>query len=71
VVLYSHPSYIKAISYYGFIVGIINLFFLVGAVGIINLLFLLIYNNPIIEWVAMFTALGWIGLLVFNMFKKF
>jgi hypothetical protein len=69
VVLYTHPSYIKSISYYGFMVTIINLFFLVGGVGIINSLFLIIYNNPIIEWVAVFTALGWIGLLVYNMVK--
>jgi hypothetical protein len=71
LVLYKHPSYIKVISYYGFIAAIINLFFRLGAVGIINSLFLLIYNNPIIEWFAVFTALGWIGLLVYNMFKKF
>jgi hypothetical membrane protein len=57
--LYTHPSYIKAISYYGFIVAIINF------------LFSLVYNNPILEWFTVFTALGFVGLLVYNMFKKF
>jgi len=57
--LYTHPSYIKPISYYGFIVAIINL------------LFVLVYNNPVFEWFTVFTALGFVGLLVYNMFKKF
>ncbi|HVP93301.1 MAG TPA: hypothetical protein VMS94_06150, partial [Acidobacteriota bacterium] len=57
--LYMHPSYIKAISYYGFIVAIINL------------LFGLISDSPILEWFTVFTALGLVGLLVYNMFKKF
>jgi hypothetical membrane protein len=57
--LYTHPSYIRPISYYGFIVAVINL------------LFVLVYNNPIFEWFTVFTALGFVGLLVYNMFKKF
>jgi hypothetical membrane protein len=56
---YTHPSYIKRTTYYGFIVAIINL------------LFVLVYNNPIFEWFTVFTALGFVGLLVYNMFKKF
>jgi hypothetical membrane protein len=58
-VLYTHPSYIRPISYYGFIVALINL------------LFLLVYDNPIFEWFTVFTALGFVGLLSYNMFRKF
>jgi hypothetical membrane protein len=57
--LYAHPSYLRPISYYGFIVAIINL------------LFVLIYDNPIFEWFTVFTALGFVGLLSYNMFKEF
>jgi hypothetical membrane protein len=58
-VLYVHPSYIRSISYYGSIVALINL------------LFVLIYDNPIFEWFTVFTALGFVGLLSYNMFRKF
>jgi hypothetical protein len=57
--LFTHPNYIKPNTYYGF------------TVAIINLLFVLVYDNPIFEWFTVFTALGFVGLLVYNMFKKF
>lgn len=58
VSLFTHPSYIKPIAYYGVLVAIINL------------LFVLVYDAPILEWFTVFTALGYVGLLVYNMFKK-
>jgi hypothetical membrane protein len=59
VSLFTHPNYMKPIAYYGFIVAAINL------------LFILAYNIPLFEWFTVFTALGYVGLLVYNMLKKF
>lgn len=55
--LFTHPSYIKPIAYYEFVVA-----------GI-NLVFVLVYNTTLFEWFTVFTALGYVGLLVYNMFK--
>jgi len=55
--LFTHPKYMKPIAFYGFIVAAINL------------LFVLVYRNPMFEWFTVFTALGYVGLLVYNMFK--
>ncbi len=56
VSLFTHPNYIRPIAYYGFVVAIINLIFAS-------------YNIPLLEWFTVFTALGYVGLLVYNMFK--
>ena len=69
--LYKHPKYIKAISYYGFAVVAFNLLFVSAIIATINLHFSLVYNTPIFEWFTVFTALGWIGLLAYNIFKRF
>jgi len=55
--LYTHPSYMKSVALYGFVVAAINL------------LFLFVSNTPILEWFTVFTALGYIGLLSYNMIK--
>jgi hypothetical membrane protein len=55
--LFTHAHYMKPIAYYGFVVAAINL------------LFVLAYNTPLFEWFTVFTALGYVGLLVYNMFK--
>jgi multisubunit Na+/H+ antiporter MnhE subunit len=55
--LYTHPRYTKGVGFYGFIVATINLFFLFGS------------NTPILEWFTVFTALGYVGLLAYNMTK--
>ena len=55
--LYTHPHYRKAIAGYGFIVAIINLAFVFVA------------NTPLLEWFTVFTALGYVGLLSYNMMK--
>jgi hypothetical membrane protein len=57
VSLFTHPSYIKPIAFYGFIVAAINL------------VFILAYSTPIFEWFTVFTALGYVALLVYNMFR--
>lgn len=53
--LYTHPRYIRGVGVYGFIVAAINLFFLFGS------------DTPILEWFTVFTALGYVGLLAYNM----
>jgi hypothetical protein len=55
--LFGHPKYIKAIAYYGFIVAAINLVFVVAL------------DKPLLEWFTVFTALGYVGLMSYNMSK--
>ena len=55
--LFTHPNYIKKIAYYSFLVAAFNL------------LFIFVYNTPLFEWFTVFTALGYVGLLAYNMFK--
>jgi hypothetical membrane protein len=55
--LFTHPKYIKAIAYYGFIVAAINLALLA------------VPNTPLLEWFTVFTALGYVGLMSYNMSK--
>jgi len=62
ITLFTHPEYMKPIAYYGFAVAAINLLFV--------LLFVLAYSTPILEWFTVFTALGYVGLLVYNMLKQ-
>jgi hypothetical membrane protein len=57
--LFTHPKYIKPVAYYCL------------AVAAINLAFLFISGSPILEWFTVFTALGYVGLMVYNMFKAF
>lgn len=56
--LFTHPSNIKLIAYYGF------------AVGAIDIVFGLVYNTYLLEWVTVFSSIGYIALIVYNMFKK-
>jgi hypothetical membrane protein len=56
--LFTHPRYIKAIAYYGFIVALVNLVFVFAS------------STPILEWFTVFTALGYVGLLTYNMTRK-
>jgi len=55
--LITHPNFVRPIGYYGL------------AVAAVNLLFVFVYNTPLFEWFTVFTALGYVGLLVYNMFK--
>lgn len=57
VVLFNHPDFIKPIGFYGIIVAVINL------------LFVFLIRTPILEWFTVFTALGYVGLVVYNMYK--
>ena len=56
--LFTHPRIIKAIAIYGFVVAVINL------------MFLFLPNTPLLEWFTVFTALGYVGLLSYNMAAK-
>jgi hypothetical membrane protein len=58
VSLFTHPSYIRPIAYYGF------------TVAIINLVFVLLSDTPILEWFTVFSALGYVGLLAYNMLAR-
>ena len=51
----THPRSIKAIPAYGFLVAIINL------------AFIFVSGTPLLEWFTVFTALGYVGLLGYNM----
>ncbi len=55
--MYTHPDYLKPIAFFGF------------AVAVINLLFVFVIGSPILEWFTVFTALGYVGLIVFNTYK--
>lgn len=57
--LLTHPKYIKAIAYYGFVVAAINL-------GLLT-----VPNTPLLEWFTVFTALEYVGLMSYNMSKQF
>ena len=57
VSLVFHQDFIKPIAIYGI------------AVAVINLLFVFILGTPILEWFTVFTALGFVGLIVFNMYR--
>ena len=54
--LLMHSDFIKLISLYGIVVVIVNL------------LFLFFFVTPILEWFTVFTALGYVGLIVYNMY---
>ena len=55
--LITHRKFIKPIGYYGLIVAVINLLFVVFS------------YTPSLEWFTVFTALGYVTLLSFNTFK--
>lgn len=57
IVLFNHPDFIKPIGYYGI------------GVAVINLLFVVFFSTPILEWFAVFTALGYASLIVYNTYK--
>jgi hypothetical membrane protein len=57
VSLFTHPKYIRHIAYYVFIVVAINL------------IFAFLYTIPLLEWLTVFASLGYVGLLVYNMFQ--
>ena len=57
VVLFTHPDFIKPIGFYGIIVAVINL------------LFVFFVFSPLLEWFTVFSALGYVGLIVYNTSK--
>ena len=62
IILLFHEDFLKPISIYGFSVAGINVLFL-----ILTLFSVLI---PLLEWITVFTALGYVGLIVFNIYRK-
>ncbi|MFX1452863.1 MAG: DUF998 domain-containing protein [Promethearchaeota archaeon] len=59
ITLYFHSDFIKLIAIYGIVVAIINL------------LFVFIFDTPLLEWFTVFTALGYVGLIIYNMYTAF
>lgn len=59
IALFFHSDFIKLIGIYGIIVAIINL------------LFVYVIGTPLLEWFTVFTALGFVGLIVYNMYTVF
>jgi hypothetical membrane protein len=57
VSLITHRKFIRPIGYYGLVVAVINLVFVVLAYA------------PILEWFTVFTALGYVALVSYNTFK--
>jgi hypothetical membrane protein len=54
IVLLLHPKFLKIASIYG--IGI----------GILNLVFLFLISAPILEWFTVFTALGYVALILYS-----
>ena len=59
--LLMHPNFKKWVGYYGFFAALIDLI-LVILIAVPNNL-----PTPLVEWLAVFISLSWIGLLVYNM----
>ena len=59
--LSTHPYFPKSIIYYSFGVIAINLIFII--------ILLIPLYLPILEWFSVFTALGFVGIIVYNTFK--
>ncbi len=55
--LFTHPRYIRTIAYYGFIVAATDLAFT-------------FLDMPLLEWFTVFSSLGYVGLMSYNMLKK-
>jgi hypothetical protein len=62
--LLTFPEHTKAISYYGFIVAVIDIILLVA----VTLMFMGygIGIGAIMEWLSVFSYLGWVGILAYN-----
>lgn len=58
--LLAHPRYFKWISAYGFVTSGINVIFVIT-----------LGNSPVLEWLTVFTALAFAGLIVVNTLIKF
>ena len=58
IFLLFHKDFIKPIAIYGIIVAIFDL------------IFVFVIGTPILEWFVVFTALGFVGLIVYNMYTK-
>ncbi|MFX1392708.1 MAG: hypothetical protein ACFFAH_03955 [Promethearchaeota archaeon] len=62
ITLIFHKDFMKPIAVYGFGVAIFN-FLLV----IITIFFII---TPLLEWFTVFAALGYVGLIIFNRYRK-
>ncbi len=58
ITLLNHEKFYKTIAIYGWTVAAINSFFILS-------------QEPILEWITVFSALGLAGLLAFNTYKGF
>jgi hypothetical protein len=58
IFLLFHKDFLKPIAIYGFVVAILDL------------ILVFIYFTPIIEWFTVFTSLGYVGMIIYNMNGK-
>ncbi|MFX0073057.1 MAG: DUF998 domain-containing protein [Candidatus Hermodarchaeota archaeon] len=58
ITLMFHPKAYKIVVIYGI------------AVAIINLIFVYFIGTPLVEWITVFTALGYAGLIVYNTYNE-
>jgi hypothetical protein len=64
--LLSHPDFNRIISYYGFLVALIDFIFILMALAGGEIF----DRAAIMEWLTVFAYFGWVGLIVFNTFKE-
>jgi len=57
VSLMTHSKFKRPIGYYGIVVAVINLLFVASS------------STPLLEWLTVFTALGYVALLSYNTFR--
>ncbi len=57
-----HKDFMKPIAIYGWSAAGINFLFI--------LLSIFMFNSPLLEWISVSTALGYVGLLIFNIYKN-
>ena len=60
IALWTNPNFYKGIAIYGIAIAAVNFVFAI-----------LLSNSPLLEWVTVFTALGFAGLIVINAILKF
>ncbi len=58
IALFLHEAFKKPIGIYGIVVAILDV------------LFVFLIGTPLLEWFVVFTALGYVGLIIYNMYVE-
>lgn len=62
IVLIFHKEFMKPIAIYGWSVAGINFLFVILTVSMVN--------TPLLEWISVSSALGYVALIIFNIYKN-